>query len=284
MLLATLLVAAGIIWAWMALRLFSPPANVCEGCAEDWFRRTQLALAAGGIVSMAVAVAYLIHIARTGRTWRRRRAVTAVLAVFVLFWIGKNHNVPEQDVAPGGSCSEWPTQIGFDRFYGFLGGETNNCYPYLVEDNHFIEAPSTPEEGYHLSKDLADKAIEMLRNKNATNPSKPFYMWFNPGAIYAPHHSPADYTAKYKGKFDDGYDAYRDWVVARMKEKELFLKSIEMAAFSPMPEDAAYPADYVRPWEELNDSERKLFARYGRGLCRIFRIHRCPGGMHHRLS
>jgi hypothetical protein len=86
MLLAILLLVAGIIWAWIALRLFSPPANVCEGCAEDWFRRTQLALAAGGIVSMAVAVAYLIHIARTGRTWRRRRAVTAVLAVFVLAW------------------------------------------------------------------------------------------------------------------------------------------------------------------------------------------------------
>ena len=135
------------------------------------------------------------------------------------FWLGKNHNVPEQDVAPGGSRSEWPTQMGFDRFYGFLGGETNNWYPDLVEDNRFVEAPATPEEGYHLSKDLADKAIEMLRNKNATNPSKPFYMWFNPGANHAPHHSPEEYTAKYKGVFDEGYGAYREWVVGRMKEK-----------------------------------------------------------------
>ena len=177
------------------------------------------------------------------------------------FWIGKNHNVPEQDVAPGGSRSEWPTQIGFDRFYGFLGGETNNWYPDLVEDNHFIEPPATPEEGYHLSKDLADKAIEMLRNKNATNPSKPFYMWFNPGANHAPHHSPEEYTAKYKGKFDDGYDAYRDWVVARMKEKGILPQDTEMAAFNPMPEDMANPADYVRPWDELNDDEKKLFSR-----------------------
>ena len=102
------------------------------------------------------------------------------------FWLGKNHNVPEQDVAPGGSRAEWPTQQGFDRFYGFLGGETNNWYPDLVEDNKFIEQPYLPEDGYHLSKDLADKAIEMLRDQNATNPSKPWYMWFNPLSLI-PH-------------------------------------------------------------------------------------------------
>lgn len=74
-------------------------------------------------------------------------------------------------------------QMGFDRFYGFLGGETNNWYPDLVEDNHFIEAPYSPEEGYHLSKDLADQALKMLRNQNASNPSKPWYMWFCPKAL-----------------------------------------------------------------------------------------------------
>ena len=177
------------------------------------------------------------------------------------FWIGKNHNVPEQDVAPGASREEWPTQIGFDRFYGFLGGETNNWYPDLVEDNHFIEAPATPEEGYHLSKDLADKAIEMLSNQHSTNPSKPWYMWFNPGANHAPHHSPQEYTAKYKGMFDDGYEAYREWVVKRMKEKGIIPENTKMADFNPMPEDMANPADYVRPWDELNADEKKLFAR-----------------------
>ncbi len=177
------------------------------------------------------------------------------------FWIGKNHNVPENDVAPGGSRERWPTSMGFDRFYGFLGGETNNWYPDLVEDNKFIEAPATPEEGYHLSKDLADKAIEMLKDKNATNPSKPFYMWFNPGANHAPHHSPKEYADKYKGKFDDGYDAYRDWVVEKMKAKGIIPENTTMAAFNPMPEDMANPADYVRPWEELNEDEQRLFAR-----------------------
>ena len=177
------------------------------------------------------------------------------------FWLGKNHNVPETDVSPGGSRASWPTSIGFDRFYGFIGGETNNWYPDLVEDNHVVEAPATPEEGYHLSKDLADKAIQMLRNQNASNPSKPWYMWFCPGANHAPHHSPQEYTEKYKGKFDDGYDAYRDWVVARMKERGIVPENTDLTPFNPMPEDAANPADYVRPWDELNDDEKRLFSR-----------------------
>ncbi|KAB1066552.1 arylsulfatase [Tamlana haliotis] len=177
------------------------------------------------------------------------------------FWLGKNHNVSETDIAPGATRAHWPTQNGWDRFYGFLGGETNNWYPDLVEDNHFIEAPTTPEEGYHLSKDLADQAITMLRNKNASNPSKPFYLWFNPGANHAPHHSPAEYTAKYKGKFDQGYDAYREWVVERMKSKGILPEDTDMVGFNPLPENIANPADYVRPWDQLNDDQKKLFAR-----------------------
>ena len=177
------------------------------------------------------------------------------------FWIGKDHNVPEQDIAPGGSRSEWPTQQGFDRFYGFLGGETNQWYPDLVEDNRFIEAPYGPEDGYHLSKDLADKAIEMLGNQNATNPSKPWYMWFNPGANHAPHQAPKEYIAKYEGKFDDGYDAYRTWVVKRMIERGVLPANTTITEFNPMPEDQANPADYVRPWDSLSSKEKKLFSR-----------------------
>ena len=101
---------------------------------------------------------------------------------FSTFWIGKDHNVPEQDVASGASRKYWPLGMGFDRFYGFIGGETNQWYPDLIEDNHFIEAPYSPEQGYHLSKDLADHAIEMLRDQQASNPSRPWFMWFNPGA------------------------------------------------------------------------------------------------------
>ena len=124
------------------------------------------------------------------------------------FWLGKNHNVPTEDTGAGGSKSEWPLQKGFDRFYGFLGGETNNWHPDLIEDNRSIDQPYSVKDGYHLSKDLADQALRMLRDQRNSNPSKPWFMWFCPGANHAPHHSPKDYADKYKGKFDDGYEAY----------------------------------------------------------------------------
>lgn len=177
------------------------------------------------------------------------------------FWVGKNHNVPEQDVASGGSKKQWPLQMGWDRFYGFIGGETNNWYPDLIEDNHFIEQEYGPEDGYHLSKDLADNALRMLRDQQATNPSKPWYLWFNPGANHAPHHAPKDYIAKYKGKFDDGYDAYRKWVVERMIKKGILPEGTQNTPMNPMREDMAAAIDNVRPWDSLNDDEKKLFAR-----------------------
>jgi arylsulfatase len=103
------------------------------------------------------------------------------------FWVGKNHNVCEADLSAGGSKKTWPLQQGFDRFYGFIGGETNQWYPDLVNDNHAIEQPYSPQEGYHLSKDLADQALQMIKDQKAGNPSKPWYMWFCPGANHAPH-------------------------------------------------------------------------------------------------
>jgi arylsulfatase A-like enzyme len=176
------------------------------------------------------------------------------------FWLGKDHNVPEQDIASGAGRSEWPLQEGFDRYYGFLGGETNQWYPDLVEDNHFIEPPATPEEGYHLSKDLADQAIRMLRDKSATNPSKPWFMWFCPGANHAPHQAPADYIARYKGKFDDGYEAYRGWVLQRMIDKGIMPKGTKLTPINPLPQDIANPGDMVRPWNTLTADEKKLFS------------------------
>jgi arylsulfatase len=177
------------------------------------------------------------------------------------FWLGKNHNVPETDTAEGASRKQWPLQKGFDRYYGFIGGETNQWYPSLVEDNHAVEQPYTPEEGYHLSKDLADKAIAMIRNQKASNPSKPWYMWFCPGANHAPHHAPKDYIAKYKGKFDDGYEAYREWVLPRMIAKGVLPKGTQLTPLNPMPADMANPADFVRPWATLSAEEKKLFSR-----------------------
>ena len=180
---------------------------------------------------------------------------------FSTFWLGKNHNVPEEDIASGASRSEWPLQKGFDRFYGFLGGETNQWYPDLVEDNRFIDQPYGPEDGYHLSKDLADKAIEMIRDQKATNPSKPWFMWFCPGANHAPHHSPKEYADKYKGKFDDGYEAYREWVLPRMIEKGILPADTKLTPINPLPDDVLPPADAMRPWNTLNADEKRLFAR-----------------------
>lgn len=177
------------------------------------------------------------------------------------FWLGKNHNVPEQDVSAGGSKKQWPTQMGFDRFYGFIGGETNQWYPDLIEDNGFVEAPATPEQGYHLSKDLADKAIQYLKDQKATNPSKPWFMWYCPGANHAPHHAPEEYIAKYKGKFDEGYEAYRKWVLPRMIAKGIVPKDTKLTPFNPISPEIAAPGDHVRPWNELKPEEKKLFSR-----------------------
>lgn len=177
------------------------------------------------------------------------------------FWLGKNHNVPETDVASGASRKEWPLQKGFDRFYGFIGGETNQWYPSLIEDNKFIDQPYSPEEGYHLSKDLVDKAIEMIRDQKATHPSKPWFMWLCPGANHAPHQCPKEYIDKYKGKFDDGYETYREWVLPRMIAKGLLPEGTKLTPLNPMPEDMANPADAVRPWDSLSPDEKRLFAR-----------------------
>jgi arylsulfatase A-like enzyme len=180
---------------------------------------------------------------------------------FSTFWLGKNHNVPEQDIASGGSRSEWPLQKGFDRYYGFLGGETNQWYPDLVEDNRFIDQPYFPGKGYHLSRDLIDQALQMIRDQKASNPSKPWFMWLCPGANHAPHHAPREYVEKYRGKFDAGYEAYREWVLPRMIAKGLLPKDTKLTPINPLPQDVANPADGVRPWNTLNADEKKLFSR-----------------------
>jgi arylsulfatase len=177
------------------------------------------------------------------------------------FWLGKNHNVPETDLAAGAGKKQWPLQKGFDRFYGFFGGETNQWYPDLVEDNRSVDQPYSPEEGYHLSKDLADQALKMIKDQKAGNPSKPWYMWFCPGANHAPHHAPQEYIDKYKGKFDDGYEAYREWVLPRMIAKGVLPKGTPLTPLNPLPTDIANPGDFVRPWASLNADEKKLFSR-----------------------
>jgi arylsulfatase A-like enzyme len=177
------------------------------------------------------------------------------------YWVGKNHNIPVDEFDMGASKRNWPLARGFDRFYGFIGGEANQWYPDLVEDNHYIDQPYFPEEGYHLSKDLADKALEMLRTGKQSQPDKPWYMFFCPGANHAPHHVAQEWADKYKGKFDDGYEAYREWVLPRMIERGILPEGTELTPVNPMTPGTFSEGDSVRPWDSLSDDEKRLFSR-----------------------
>jgi arylsulfatase A-like enzyme len=177
------------------------------------------------------------------------------------FWVGKNHNTAVDAFTMGSSKKSWPLGLGYDRFYGFIGGETNNWYPDLAEDNHYIDQPYLPEDGYHLSKDLADKALEFIRDSRQSEPDKPWYLWFCPGANHAPHHCPQEYIDKYRGQFDDGYEAYREWVLPRMIERGILPEGTELTPINPMPEGTFAETDAVRPWDTLSDDEKRLFSR-----------------------
>src|SRR6186713_931516 len=180
-------------------------------------------------------------------------------AGWATFWVGKNHNVPIDEWTAGASKKNWPLAQGYDRFYGFIGGETNNWYPSLAEDNHYIDQPYLPEDGYHLSKDLADQALRMIRDSKQTEPDKPWYLWFCPGANHAPHHAPQEYIDKYKGAFDDGYEAYREWVLQRMIDRGILPAGTELTPMNPMSEGKCPEGDLVRPWNTLSADEKKLF-------------------------
>ena len=177
------------------------------------------------------------------------------------FWVGKNHNVPVDAFDIGANRKHWPLGLGYDRFYGFIGGETNQWYPELIEDNHFVEQPYSPEDGYHFSKDIADKAIGFIRDTKQSRPDKPWYMWYCPGANHAPHHAPKEYIEKYKGQFDDGYEAYREWVLARMIEKGVLPANTDLTELNPMEPGTFIEGDSVRPWASLSEDEKTLFSR-----------------------
>ena len=194
---------------------------------------------------------------------RENATIATVLrdAGWSTFWVGKNHNTPVDAWTMGSSKKDWPLGLGYDRFYGFIGGETNQWFPDLAEDNHYINQPYGPDEGYHLSKDLADKALEYLRDSKQSEPDKPWYLWFCPGANHAPHHAPQEYIDKYKGAFDDGYEAYREWVLPRMIERGILPEGTELTPINPMTEGTFSPGDAVRPWDSLNDDEKRLFSK-----------------------
>src|SRR6266436_2773813 len=132
---------------------------------------------------------------------------------------GKCHEVPVWQTSPMGPFDQWPTGGGgFEYFYGFIGGETNQWYPAIYEGTTPIEPSSTPEQGYHFTEDMTDKAIKWVRQQKALMPDKPFFMYFAPGATHAPHHVPKEWADKYKGKFDQGWDKVREETFARQKK------------------------------------------------------------------
>src|SRR6202046_5296536 len=157
---------------------------------------------------------------------------------------GKWHNTPAIETTAAGPFHNWPSEIGFEYFYGFLAGEASQYEPNLVRNTTSVLPPRTPEEGYHLSEDLADDAIGWLRRHKAFQADKPFYMYWASGAIHGPHHVMKEWADKYKGKFDDGWDAYCERVFHRAKEKgcipanaELTPRPPTMSAWDSIPED-----------------------------------------------
>jgi arylsulfatase len=184
--------------------------------------------------------------------------------------IGKWHLTPGEETDMSSWKGRWPLGRGFERFYGFLGGETNQWYPDLIEDNHPVEQPAQPEDGYHLSADLADKAIRYVRDAKAVSPDKPWYMYLCPGCAHAPHHVFKEWSDKYEGRFDEGYEAIRESILARQKELGLLPEDVELSPINPHgepdgitgPDGQPWPRlDFVRPWDSLSDDEKRLFAR-----------------------
>jgi len=158
------------------------------------------------------------------------------------FMVGKYHLTPSNQETGAGPFDRWPLGRGFQRFYGFLGGDTSQWYPDLVYDNHQVEPPRTPEEGYHLSEDLVDKAIEFIADVKQIDPAKPFYLHLCFGATHAPHHVPKEWADRYAGVFDEGWDAYREQVFARQKELGIAPADAELSRHDPdVPDWASLP-------------------------------------------
>jgi arylsulfatase A-like enzyme len=167
------------------------------------------------------------------------------------YMVGKYHLLPSEFESGAGPFDRWPLGRGFERFYGFLGGDTSQWTPDLIYDNHQVEPPATPEQGYHLTEDLADKAIEFIADAKQVAPHKPFYLHFCTGAMHAPHHVAKEWADRYAGQFDDGWDAYRERVFARQKELGIMPADAELSSHDP---DVPY-------WDSLPPQARALAAR-----------------------
>ena len=186
------------------------------------------------------------------------------------YMVGKWHLCPDDEMNLASTRRNWPSGRGFERWYGFLGAETSQWYPDLVYDNHPVDQPRPPEEGYHLTEDLTDKAIEFIKDAKAIAPEKPFFLYYAPGACHAPHHAPKGWIEKYKGRFDEGYEAMRERTLKRQKSLGLVPEHTELPPVNPIgtpetrsgPDGKPFPMmDVTRPWDSLSDAEKQLFCR-----------------------
>jgi arylsulfatase A-like enzyme len=162
---------------------------------------------------------------------------------------GKNHETPTWEISPSGPTTRWPNRSGFDEFYGFMGGETNQWAPLVYHNLSPVEIPRDPK--YHFMNDMTNQAIAWIQFQKALTPDRPFFMYFAPGATHAPHHVPKEWIARYKGKFDKGWDVMREEVLARQ---------IKLGVVPPGTKLAPKP-EAIKDWDKLSADERKLFAR-----------------------
>jgi arylsulfatase A-like enzyme len=183
------------------------------------------------------------------------------------YMVGKWHLCPEAEMNLASSRRNWPTGRGFERFYGFLGAETNQWYPDLVYDSHPVDPPASPEQGYHLTVDLTDKALEFIKDAKVVAPEKPFFLYYAPGACHAPHHAPKEWIAKFKGKFDMGYEAIREQTLTNQKKLGIVPEDTDLSPINPIADATGAngepfpPLDLTRPWDSLAEEEKQLFRR-----------------------
>jgi arylsulfatase len=186
------------------------------------------------------------------------------------YMVGKWHLCPTDEMNLAATRRNWPSGRGFERWYGFLGAETNQWYPELVYDNHPVDPPATPEEGYHFTDDITDKALEFIKDAKAIAPEKPFFLYYAPGACHAPHHAPKEWIERFKGRFDMGYEALREQTLARQKAMGIVPSDTELPPINPIgtpetrtgPDGKPFPMmDVTKPWDSLSDGEKELFSR-----------------------
>jgi arylsulfatase A-like enzyme len=201
---------------------------------------------AGAIMEIATAF--------PGNTGVRPQSVTPLAEIlrqngYSTGAFGKYHETAPWEVSVSGPFDRWPTHSGFDKFYGFIGGETNQWAPLVHDGTTQVEVPHDPN--YHFTTDMTNQAIQWIRSQQSLTPDKPFFTYFATGATHAPHHVPKEWIAKFKGKFDGGWDKYREETFARQKQLGIIPQDAKLA---PKPEA-------IKDWDKLTPDEKKLFAR-----------------------